>query len=59
MIAGKESPALKCNVCEHEWCGKCNVKWHSNKSCDDYQRESWTRRRQRQGLEDVPKGTTA
>ena len=38
MIAEDDSPALVCNACEHEWCGKCNVAWHSNKSCDEYQR---------------------
>ncbi|CAL5223005.1 g5454 [Coccomyxa viridis] len=40
-VAGPEddSPALVCNACKHVWCGKCNVAWHSNKSCDDYQRE--------------------
>lgn len=37
MIAEDESPALKCNVCEHEWCWKCNVDWHSNTTCEDYQ----------------------
>ena len=37
MPAEDESPALKCNACEHEWCGKCNVDWHSNKTCEDYQ----------------------
>ena len=39
MFTGKKSPALKCNICEHEWCGKCNVKWHTNKSCEEYQKQ--------------------
>ena len=39
MTAEDDSPALVCNACKHVWCGKCNVAWHSNKSCDDYQRE--------------------
>lgn len=30
---------MKCNVCGHEWCGKCNVDWHSSKTCEDYQLE--------------------
>ena len=39
MIADDGSPALNCYACGHKWCGKCNVKWHSNKSCEQYQRE--------------------
>ena len=38
MTAEDDSPALVCNACKHVWCGKCNVAWHSNRSCDDYQR---------------------
>ena len=39
MIAEDESPALVCNACMHEWCGKCNVIWHRSKTCKEYQQE--------------------
>ena len=54
MIAEDESPALKCNACGHEWCGKCYVEWHSDKSCDDYQRENGQKEAEK-GLEEYRK----
>ncbi|CAL5223008.1 g5459 [Coccomyxa viridis] len=41
-VAGREneSPALVCNACKHEWCGKCNIIWHNSKTCKEVQREA-------------------
>lgn len=39
LCAEDDSPALVCNACQHVWCGKCNVAWHENKTCDEHQRE--------------------
>ena len=45
---------MKCDACGHKWCGKCNVEWHSNKSCNDYQRE-FGRQEAEKGLEEYRK----
>ena len=29
---------LICNVCHHDWCGKCRVPWHEGLTCDEHVR---------------------
>ena len=54
MIAEDVGPALVCNACGHRWCGKCRVQWHSNKSCDEHQREVGQKEAEK-GLEEFRK----
>jgi len=31
---------LVCNVCRHEWCGKCRVAWHEGLTCEQHARSA-------------------
>lgn len=38
LVLSPDEPMLVCHSCYYTWCTKCNVVWHGDMSCDEYQK---------------------